>query len=125
MNEALNTTPRRISAATLRVPQKPSIPAVAPASVAPVSNDRSAIFDGLNRLIEHCGPKPNKHDLVLALIAACVGDGVNTAKQIIGVLHRLGFNNKHVAMMLKEGTGMNPESARWRLNGDKTYSLLS
>jgi hypothetical protein len=92
-------------------------------SVAPKS-DSSAMFARLQRLIDDCGPNRNKHHLVIVLITACITEGVDTGSRIIGALVHLGFNNRHVAMLLKEGTGANPELHRWRKGQDGRYSLL-
>lgn len=111
----MNTEPtapaRRISAANLTVPKK------APAA--------ANLFERLRDLADSFGPKPNKNDAVTALIVACIGEGLNSDKTIMEVLARLGFNTRHVAMMLKHGTGATPASGHWRRNADKTYSPLT
>ncbi len=121
-----NNTPPRLSAAGITVPKRRLSPAAAPTtSTDKPSADTAAMFKRLRGLIDHCGPKPNRNDLVTALISACIGEGLHTRKQIIGVLYRLGFNNGHIAMMLKFGIGRTPESGHWRHNADKTYTLLA
>jgi len=116
---------RRISAATLTVPKKAVAPAHTIPEQRPPKAKTAAMFERLQKLMDDCGPKPNKHDLVIALITACITEGVNTRREIIAVLVHLGLNNKHVAMMLKEGAGSDPEAYRWRRNEDGVYRLLS
>ena len=127
----MQTTPinGRRSAAHLTVPtKKPSVVLAGPTEKRGIGETRSkpsssAMFERLQRLIDHNGKKPNKHDLAIVLITACISEGVNTGPKIIGVLTHLGFNNKHVAMILKAEAGTNPELHRWRKTQDGHYSL--
>jgi hypothetical protein len=80
-------------------------------------------FDGLRFLMNRFGPKPNKNDLVLALITACIKAGRNTRGEIIGSLCHLERNRGHVAITLKRGTGDNPEGYHWRRDEYDRYSL--
>lgn len=78
---------------------------------------------GYGELLAECGS--NKNDRAIVLITACIGDGVNTEKAIIGTGYRCGLNPGHVAHILKQGTGINPEAHRWRRDEEGRYSLLS
>jgi hypothetical protein len=80
-------------------------------------------LSGLRRLIEACGS--NKHDQAITLITACLGDGVNTAPEIIAVGTALGLNPAHVAIILRKDAGSSPDRHRWRRDEQGTYSLLN
>lgn len=68
-------------------------------------------------------PKVSKHDRAIALIAVCIDNGWNTGTRIVGALKHLGLNPRHVAIVLKEGAGGNPEAHWWQRNADGHYSL--
>lgn len=111
MNTELTTPERRISAATLTVPSKQPMPA---------SED---VFERLRRLRDELGS--NKNDAVTALIAACIGEGLDTEPLIVAMIGRLGFDDRHIRIMLKNGTGTRPERASWQRKPDKSYSPLT
>lgn len=81
----------------------------------------AAIFDRLRGLMAACGS--NKHDVAIALISACIEEGVDTGPRIIGTLRRLELNPGHAARMLKEGTGSDPARHRWQRDEEGRYSL--
>ena len=80
-------------------------------------------LSGLRRLVDECGP--NKHHQAIALITACIGDGVNTAPKIIAVGTALGLNPAHVAIILAKDAGCSPGRHRWRRDEQGAYSLLN
>jgi hypothetical protein len=47
----------------------------------------------------------NQNDRARVLIAACIGEGLNTVSQIIKALVPLGFKRGHLASMLTKGKG--------------------
>lgn len=73
-------------------------------------------------LLKACGS--NKHDKALILIAACIGDGVNTKGSIIAAGKRAGLDSGHVAITLDRATGSIPTAHRWRRGADGVYALL-
>jgi hypothetical protein len=79
-------------------------------------------IDDLQILLGKCGS--NKNDQVYVAIVACIDRGWNTRNKIIGTLMQYGFNNRHIAISLKEGSGNNPERHSWRCSADGVYSLL-
>ena len=87
-----------------------------------MTNSRTTILDRLRALKAECGP--NKHDQAIALISACILDGWNTHKQIVGALGPLGMNPAHVRIILEEGTGTSPARHFWRLDKEGRFSLL-
>jgi hypothetical protein len=72
-------------------------------------------YERLRDLRDACGPTVNINDRVLVLIHGCLDEGINTRPSIIETLYRLGFNNRHVAMILKTSVGnewlLGPEGA--------------
>ncbi len=87
-----------------------------------MTNLSKALFDRLSELQADCGP--NKHDQATALITACILEGLNTGARIVGALTGLGMNPGHVWIVLKEGTGANPDRHHWRRDENGIYSLL-
>ena len=83
----------------------------------------AVVFEELRALQRACG-EADKNDQATALIHACIANGWDTRKRIVGALRQLGFNYKHVAMVLKFGTGRNPEQHRWRMDDDGSYSSI-
>jgi hypothetical protein len=71
-----------------------------------------------------CGPEANRHDLGTVLIGACIENGVDTVGGIIRALAPLGFNGGHVALLLREGCGDDPERRLWRRDAERRYTLL-
>ena len=88
--------------------------------MSPTDNE---MFDGFRRLMASCGPNASKHDQVNVLIEACIDRGLNTGVRIVRALMTLGFNGRHVGMLLKAGRGENPERHTWKCDPDGHYSL--
>ena len=74
--------------------------------------DSARIFASLKSLADSCG-EASKHDIVTVLILGCLSEGINTRSGVIGMVTHLGYNNKHVAIMLKEGAGPHAEGYSW------------
>ncbi|MCB4862723.1 hypothetical protein K7W03_24355 [Sphingobium sp. PNB] len=83
------------------------------------------LFDRLRGLIQACGTEANKHDQAIAVIAACIDEGLNTRPRIVGAMRHLGFSAAHAAMMLNEATGCDPSRYRWQRDSTGRYSLLN
>ena len=83
------------------------------------------LFDRLRGLIQACGTEANKHDQAIAVIAACIDEGLDTRPRIVGAMRHLGFSAAHAAMILNEATGCNSERHRWRADEGGRYSLLN
>ena len=77
---------------------------------------------GLRELLDTCGT--NRHDRAIALITACIGDGVNTRSDIVSLGKKLDLNGSHIAIILNEGTGSDPIRHHWRRDDNGVYSLL-
>jgi len=83
--------------------------------------DSTGLFVRLKALIRSCGDA-NKHDIVGVLIHACLDEGINTRSQIIGVIKHLGYNSRHVAIVLEKGAGPNPERYFWYCDACGRYT---
>ena len=77
----------------------------------------------LRRLQRAFGANPNKHELALTLITACILQGWDTRSRIVGTLRKLGLDHGHAVLMLTEGTGSNPSRHRWERGVDGHYRL--
>lgn len=82
------------------------------------------LYDDLRRLDTACGAKASKHDRAIVLITACIDRGIDTRAQIVDVMRRLGFNYKHVAILLEEGSGNDPGGYHWQLDCAGRYRNL-
>ena len=78
----------------------------------------------LQAFLETIPPQCNKHDRVIVLIEACLDEGIDTRKGIVDALVKLGFNYRHVAILLNEGTGESPERHNWRRDENGRYSRI-
>lgn len=86
--------------------------------------NNTSLFEGLRRLDhELAGDGVNKHDRCIALIMACIPGGIDTGKRIVGALAHLGYDRRHVAIMLMQGVGKNPALHRWFIGEDGRYTL--
>ena len=83
----------------------------------------TALFRRLRAIKAACGLKPNKDDLAIVLITACIQEGLNQGRRITGALERLGLNRRHAGKILAEGTGDCPSRHRWQRDSDGFYSL--
>jgi hypothetical protein len=64
----------------------------------------------------------DKHVKVITAIEACIARGINTRALIVKTLRQAGCDPQHVAIMLREGTGRNPDVHSWHLETDGTYT---
>ena len=80
----------------------------------------SQAFASLQELIRSCGDA-NKHDVVTVLILALIDTGVDTKRGIISVISHLGFNNRHVAIVLKNGERSGAERQLWQCDAAGHY----
>ncbi|MCK8457894.1 hypothetical protein [Sphingomonas faeni] len=80
------------------------------------------LLERLRQLVADCGP--NKNDQAIVAITVCIGERIDTTKAICEVLARLGFDTRHVAMMLIKNSAASPGPARWRKDGDGHHHLL-
>lgn len=82
------------------------------------------MFGRLSALLRDIAPDTNKNDQVTTLITACIAEGKDTQKEIIGIAVHLGFHPRHVASFLKYGIGNDRDSGHWRRNSDGSFSLF-
>jgi len=79
------------------------------------------VFERLRALKADCGA--NKHDQAVALISACILEGLDTGPRIVGALTAIGMNPNHIRIMLRELTGASPDCHCWRRDGEGRHSL--
>jgi len=107
---------------------------IAPVALSPGTDD--AFSAPQTCVVESCAEAGGLHyDLrreaegerrfVLTLIEAGMSEGVNTKSDINGVITQLGFNNRHVALMLDKGTGSSLAGYRWQRGKEGIYALLT
>jgi hypothetical protein len=58
----------------------------------------------------------SRHDKAILAISLCIAHGVNTRSSIIGTLKRKDFKPGHVAHLLNDNTGADPEGNHWFLD---------
>lgn len=88
----------------------------------PDDADINALFRSLRALDQSLlDSDVNKNDRAAMLISACIAEGIDTGKRIVGVLVRLGFTGQHVGMMLKYGLQRTPAWPNWGRRDDGTY----
>lgn len=56
-------------------------------------------------------------------ITAAIHEGMNTRARIVGVLRLLGFNYRHAAIILNDGTGDDPKRFHWQRHPGGRYSV--
>lgn len=74
----------------------------------------AVIFRALRALKASFGPKANKDDRAVALIGACIIEGIDTEARIVGALRRLDIKEAHVRALLRCHDGDDPELHAWR-----------
>lgn len=83
----------------------------------------STLFDRLRTVERDCGAA-GKVDRLIALISACIVEGVTAEGQIIAVLRGLGYDRKFVGAVLNGSAGSDPDRHHWRKDKGKTFSLI-
>lgn len=74
----------------------------------------------LQHVLDTFGSGCNRHEQLILMIEACIGEGIDTSSRIIAALKNLGFNAQHVSMALKD---LNPIAHRWQRSADGIYRL--
>ncbi len=67
----------------------------------------------------------HKNDRVIALITACLECGINTSDAIVAELTTLGYNQRHVRIMLAKNKGHLTSNYPWQRSHDGQYQLNS
>ena len=80
-------------------------------------------FRRLFALKRSFGPRPNKNDLAIALIGACILEGFDNFFRIQGAMRALGSKDGHILSILSGGTGDDPHHYSWRCDAKGRYSL--
>lgn len=102
-----------------------------PVTVLPLQQPASSksedakVFQRLRWLKRTLGEKPNKHDLAIMLVSACILEGLDRRSRIVGALRTIGLDQAHIVLTLKHGTGSDPVRHRWELDHEGRYHLHS
>jgi hypothetical protein len=91
--------------------------------VIPDAAPPGTLHQSLQGLLNKIGDACSKHDQVLILIEACIGEAVTKGSDIIAVISALGFSSRHVGMWLAQGCGPSAERNRWFKGADGRYCL--
>ena len=94
----------------------PDTPRISAANLTLKRPAREPAHDPVFELSADTQAGGNKNDSALALITACIEEGIDTRPHIVDTLGRLGWNTQHVALMLKHNAGPNRVAKHWRLD---------
>lgn len=70
-------------------------------------------------LASGCG----RNDQVLIMISECISEGIDEGPAIVRTLVELGFDRKHVGILLSRHTGFSPARHSWFKDGNGKYRL--
>ena len=65
----------------------------------------------------------NQPDRVMALIMACLGEGMTDGSVIVRAVSALGYDRRYVGIQLSTNAGLNPDRNLWQRLVDGTYQL--
>ncbi len=85
-----------------------------------MTDSSKTILDRLRALKSECGP--DKNDQATVLICACILEGLDTAKRIVGALSAIGMNAKHVKIRLTK-KAKSSAGRYWQCDDEGRYSL--
>jgi hypothetical protein len=74
--------------------------------------DHDPIYAALDGLLAGL-QDTSRHAQAIVAIDLCIDHGINTLPRLIGVLQKKGFSRGHVANLIKESVGADPEANRW------------
>jgi hypothetical protein len=76
------------------------------------TQNHDAIYEALDSLLQGLRGT-SRHAQAIVAISLCIDHGLNTLPRIIGVLQKKGFSRGHIANLIKDGVGTDPESNHW------------
>ena len=65
----------------------------------------------------------NQPDRVIALIMACLGEGMTDGSVIVRAVSAMGYERRYVGIQLSTNAGLNPDRNLWQKLADGTYKL--
>jgi hypothetical protein len=81
---------------------------------------KAAMFQRLEGLRHDCRRRGcNLHDQVIALISACIDEGLADGSQLVGTVAHLGYKKSHVGWQLRDKLGH-----FWERNAEGVYVNL-
>lgn len=82
----------------------------------------NAAFDRLREMMDGCSAS-SRNLAAQLLISACILEGFDTRRRIVGAMRRLGFDYRHVVIILKAGTGSHTNDW-WQVDAEGRYHNL-
>ena len=76
----------------------------------------------LRKVRSTCGR--NQNDCAVVSIAMCIDNKIDTMRLIRDVLALVGYNPRHVAIMVKLYTGRHPDRHLWNLDNAGRYHTI-
>lgn len=76
-----------------------------------------AIYEALDGLLVGL-QGTSRHAQAIVAIGLCIDHGINTLPRLIGVLQKRGFSRGHIANLINECTGPDPEGNHWFRDAD-------
>jgi hypothetical protein len=77
----------------------------------------------LNELHDWFGPAHNRNASCMALIGACISEGLTSRSNILLAMDALGYHPRHVSTILSKGAGSDPARSLWRREASDRYRL--
>lgn len=84
----------------------------------------TVIFEDLRDALRCLPTNANINDRVRLCIGMCIENGIDTKPWIIGMVKRLGFDNRHIGGNIDDCTGIYPGRHLWSLGKDGRYRNL-
>lgn len=75
-------------------------------------------------MVQSYQDRVNKQELLRMTIAACIDGGINTEREIVGIVPSIGeYSHAYVAVFLKKSSGDDGARYSWFRDGSGTYHL--
>lgn len=82
-----------------------------------------AVLERLRQVDDALDPGLNKHGRVSVLIPICIMEGITEGRLICLALKLLGYDPRHVGLILSRGSASMPPEHRWYKDSDGRYRL--
>lgn len=76
-------------------------------------------YADLCEALKTCPLSENKHQSAILCIGICLENGIGTRAQIVETLTKLGFNHRHLVIMLEQNLGQ-----LWDRDSENRYRLI-
>ncbi len=117
---SIASAPRRSAAGLTVLKRKLAAkPSSAPGKTRRRQTKNFALYDRLRTLRDAIKPSSNQPELAIALIEACITEGICTKSGIVSTLVYLHLSNKFAGAMINSGL----KAGRWWKDADGRYHL--